>query len=116
MYDGLVFLQSSKRLKTAMACTIKHGTGLCTAFLHNFEIPFFFISDFIDVDEYKGNHSCHENANCSNTIGSHVCDCQPAYTGNGQNCTGEFGITRKCGHGLSFFRRLYNVFCAAMEK
>ncbi|XP_066022877.1 uromodulin-like [Pocillopora verrucosa] len=40
-----------------------------------------------DVDECKGNDSCHENANCSNTIGSHICDCQPGYTGNGQNCT-----------------------------
>ena len=50
----------------------------------------FFISDLIDVDECKGNHSCHENANCANTIGSHVCNCQPGYTGNGQNCTGEF--------------------------
>ncbi|XP_066022416.1 epidermal growth factor-like protein 6 [Pocillopora verrucosa] len=40
-----------------------------------------------DVDECKGNHACHESANCTNTIGSHVCDCQPGYTGNGQNCT-----------------------------
>ncbi|CAH3164832.1 unnamed protein product, partial [Pocillopora meandrina] len=42
-----------------------------------------------DVDECKGNHSCHENANCTNTFGSHVCDCQAGYTGDGQNCTGE---------------------------
>ncbi|XP_066023379.1 protein kinase C-binding protein NELL2-like [Pocillopora verrucosa] len=40
-----------------------------------------------DIDECKGNHSCHENANCTNTNGSHLCDCQPGYTGNGQNCT-----------------------------
>nr|XP_058967977.1 uromodulin-like [Pocillopora verrucosa] len=40
-----------------------------------------------DFDECKGNHACHESANCTNTIGSHVCDCQPGYTGNGQNCT-----------------------------
>ena len=59
----------------------------------------FFICDFIDIDECTGNHSRHENANCTNTNGSHVCDCQPGYTGNGQNCTGEFGIARKCGHG-----------------
>ena len=71
-------------------------------FLHNFEIPIFFICDFIDVDECKGNPSCHENANCTNTNGSHVCDWQPGYTGNGQNCTGEFRIARKCGHGLIF--------------
>ena len=59
-------------------------------FLHNFEIPsFFFICDFIDVDECQGNHFCHENANCTNTIGSHVCNCQLGYTGDGQNCTGD---------------------------
>ena len=49
----------------------------------------FFKFDLIDVDECKGNHACHESANCTNTIGSHVCDCQPGYTGNGQNCTGD---------------------------
>ena len=81
----------------------------------------FLICDFIDVDECKGNHSCHENANCTNTNGSHVCDCQPGYTGNGQNCTGEFGIARKCGHGWfilvrSFFFCIYNVFCAPVAK
>ncbi|CAH3159163.1 unnamed protein product, partial [Pocillopora meandrina] len=43
----------------------------------------------MDIDECKGNHSCHEDANCTNTNGSHECDCQPGYTGNGQNCTGE---------------------------
>ena len=81
----------------------------------------FFICDFIDVDECKGNNSCHENANCTNTNGSHVCDCQPGYTGNGKNCTGEFGITRKCGHRWftlirSFFCCLCNVFCAPVAK
>ena len=77
----------------------------------------FFICDSVDVDECKGNHPCHENANCTNTNGSHLRDCQPGYTGNGQNCTGEFGIARKCGHGWfilvrSFSFCLYNVFCA----
>ena len=81
----------------------------------------FFTCDFIDVDECKGNNSCHENANCTNTNGSHVCDCQPGYTGNGQNCTGEFGITRKCSHRWftlirSFFCCLCNVFCAPVAK
>ena len=48
------------------------------------------LCDYLDVDECKGNHFCHKNAKCTNTIGSHVCECQPGYTGNGQNCTGEF--------------------------
>ena len=81
----------------------------------------FLICGFIDIDECKGNHSCHENANCTNTNGSHVCDCQPGYTGNGQNCTGKFGIARKCGHGWfilvrSFLFCIYNVFCVPVGK
>ena len=81
----------------------------------------FFICNFIDIDECKGNHSCHEDANCINTNGSHLCDYQPGYTGNGQNCTGEFRITMKCGHKWfilvrSFFSCLYNVFCAPVAK
>ena len=47
------------------------------------------IYGFSDIDECKGNHSCHVNAKCNNTLGSHICECQPGYTGNGQNCTGE---------------------------
>ena len=48
------------------------------------------VCDYLDVDECNGNHSCHEDAKCANTIGSHVCECQPGYNGNGQNFTGEF--------------------------
>ena len=32
------------------------------------------------------------NAKCNNTLGSHVCECLAGYTGNGQNCTGEFNL------------------------
>ena len=32
------------------------------------------------------------NAKCNNTLGSHTCECQPGYTGNGQNCKGEFNV------------------------
>ena len=60
-------------------------------FLHTFD-TFLPICQFIDVDECKGNHSCHESLNCTNTFGSHVCDCQAEYNGNGQNCTGEFKV------------------------
>ena len=27
-----------------------------------------------------------------NALGSHVCQCHAGYTGNGQNCTGEFNF------------------------
>ena len=46
--------------------------------------------DHLNVDECNGNLSCLEDAKCTNTIGSHLCECQPGYTGYGQNCTGEF--------------------------
>ena len=75
------------------ACVYKHKTerirylSLCSA-------TFWFIYDFTDIDECKGNHSCHLNATCTNTLGSHVCECHPGYTGNGRNCTGEFNFPR----------------------
>ena len=47
---------------------------------------------FTDINEFKGNHSCHVNATCMNILGSHVCQCHAGYTGNGQNCTGEFNF------------------------
>ena len=47
---------------------------------------------FSDIDECKGNHSCHVDATCTNTNGSYVCDCQPGFNGNDHNCTGEFNL------------------------
>ena len=32
------------------------------------------------------------NATCKNILGSHVCQCQAGYTGNGRNCTGEINL------------------------
>ena len=67
---------------------------------HSTETPFIFkvtnmmkckyIYGFSDIDECKGNHSCHVNANCTNTNGSYLCECKPGFNGNGQSCTGEF--------------------------
>ena len=58
------------------------------------QLQFFlcFYVDFTDIDECKGNHSCHVNAACMNTLGSHVCQCHAGYTGNGENCTGKFNL------------------------
>ena len=57
-----------------------------------------YVYDFTDINECKGNHSCHVNATCMNTLGSHVCQCHAGYTGNGQNCTGE------CNFFVTIFR------------
>ena len=45
---------------------------------------------FSDIDECARNLSCHVNANCTNTIGSHVCTCHTGYTGDGQTCSSDF--------------------------
>ena len=54
---------------------------------------FFYVDDFPDIDECKGNHSCHVNATCTNTKGSYVCTCHPGYTGNGSDCTGTWCVS-----------------------
>lgn len=41
----------------------------------------------IDIDECDG-QVCNMHANCSNTIGSYMCQCDAGFTGNGENCTG----------------------------
>ena len=58
----------------------------------NYNFFLCFYVDFTDIDECKGNHSCHVNAACMNTLGSHVCQCHAGYTGNGANCTGKFNL------------------------
>ena len=43
-----------------------------------------------DIDECEnGEDNCHENANCTNTVGSYTCSCNPGYTGDGVNCTSK---------------------------
>ena len=45
------------------------------------------ISLLVDVDE-RSDHACDENANCTNTKGSHFCTCKEGYTGDGKSCQG----------------------------
>ncbi|XP_015777969.1 PREDICTED: deleted in malignant brain tumors 1 protein-like [Acropora digitifera] len=41
-----------------------------------------------DIDECTASHSvCHVNAQCTNTIGSYRCTCNPGHTGNGKTCS-----------------------------
>ena len=49
--------------------------------------------DFIDVDEcMTGNHNCHADAECHNTMGSHTCQCVEGFTGTGFECDGGQNI------------------------
>ena len=34
-------------------------------------------------------HSCHDDAQCSNTNGSYYCACLEGYSGSGRNCGGR---------------------------
>ena len=43
----------------------------------------------VDIGECGGVNRCHGNAACSSTVGSYACTCNPGFTGDGENCTGE---------------------------
>ena len=84
-----------ERLSEVLASrTQENKTMVSYVMLGNFysiKVCFFsYVYDFTDINECKGNHSCHVNASCMNTLGSHVCQCHAGYTGNGQKCTGKF--------------------------
>ena len=60
---------------------------------------------FSDIDECARNLSCHVNANCTNTIGSHVCTCHTGYTGDGQTCSGDFDNFSSMSRKVLYVRR-----------
>ena len=42
-----------------------------------------------DIDECAtGDHTCHANADCSNTDGNFTCSCSSGYSGDGMTCSG----------------------------
>ena len=44
----------------------------------------------LDLDECRGNNNhCHQNAVCTNTLGSYKCQCATGYTGDGFSCSGK---------------------------
>lgn len=51
---------------------------------------FYFEIYFVDIDECATNDfTCDPNAHCVNTVGSHGCQCNEGYTGDGKTCTGR---------------------------
>ena len=68
---------------------------------------------FSDIDECARNLSCHVNANCTNTIGSHVCTCHTGYTGDGQTCSGDFDNFSSVFRKVLYVRREANFHCCS---
>lgn len=58
-------------------------------------IVHFKLNLLLDIDEcISGNHDCHVNATCTNTIGSHNCTCKEGFTGDGRLCSGTVSDNR----------------------
>ena len=41
-------------------------------------------------------HVCHDNATCTNTDGSYICECIDGYIGDGFNCSGTVTNESSC--------------------
>ena len=50
-----------------------------------------FVKFSIDINECVrlDGHDCHDNALCTNTKGSFICECLDGYSGSGKHCSGE---------------------------
>jgi len=59
--------------------------GINTLLLH---CSFDYVFLLLDINECDLN-VCHEDANCTNTIGSFECQCRPGYSGDGRTCDGK---------------------------
>ena len=54
--------------------------------MHLLIIPWFILTDINECELEI--HTCHSNANCTDTDGSFNCTCREGFEGNGFNCTG----------------------------
>ena len=49
----------------------------------------YFVTSFSDINECDMiTHNCHDDANCTNVVGSFNCACNSGYTGDGTTCQG----------------------------
>lgn len=51
---------------------------------------------FLEINEcMQATDACHEDATCSNTDGSYICDCNNGYIGDGKSCAGTWSGRNK---------------------
>lgn len=48
--------------------------------------------NILDINECIVSAPCHTNADCTDTIGSFVCNCKTGFTGDGFTCTGKRSV------------------------
>ena len=52
----------------------------------------------VDINECTmGENRCHDNAVCSNLLGSYDCTCNPGFAGDGFSCFGELTYSHCMG-------------------
>ena len=67
-----------------------HGVHICTLIC---------LSGSADINECELQiHTCHSDANCTDTVGSFNCTCREGFEGDGFNCTGTKHILHKPHH------------------
>ena len=67
------------------------STGMFTIIFVELIILIIFI--ITDINECTaGTHNCHEDATCTDNVGSFSCQCKAGYTGNGVTCSSEFCV------------------------
>ena len=58
---------------------------------------YWYCTPFLDIDECDENtDNCHDEAMCTNIVGSFVCTCNSGYSGDGVNCSSECMYTEYC--------------------
>ena len=47
----------------------------------------------VDECQSSSNNSCHENATCTDSVGSYSCACKNGFSGNATYCNGNMNIS-----------------------
>ena len=66
---------------------LQYNAASCVICIAVIQTLFSSCSD-INECELSSLNDCDGNADCTNTIGSYTCSCNPGYEGDGFNCTG----------------------------